>query len=263
MRPVAAEIDPLSFWVGVPGTCLELALLATAIYRGVHRRLPVFVSYVGLVVLKEGLGYWILFRLGFNSPEYFYFYWIGQAVLVSLRGLVLVELLHDVLRPYRGVWALARRVLSGLAFMLIVYAAAKSVAGLSQLGGFVLAAERGLEVAVAGTLLALLLICRYYGIGFDRLTAALALGLGLYSSLAIVNNTVLYQFILIYLPAWTIVRQVSYEVAVLIWFVPLMRPLLAVQAPPAMAAGNEYRELVPQVSGRMRELNDRLLDFFR
>jgi hypothetical protein len=256
-------MDPLSFWVGVTSLGAELALLAAAIYRRVYRRLPVFTAYIAVVVVKDCLGYWMLFRYGFGSREYFNFYWGAQAMFVLLRGLVVAELLHDLLRPYRGVWSLTRIVLSLIAALLVAYAAAQSVAGLSHLGGFVLAAERGLEVAITGTLLALLVICRYFEIRLDRITGALALGLGLYSSLAIVNNTVLYQFFLIYLPGWSMVRQVSFGVAVLVWLLPLLRPGLAAPAPPAITGGGDYRELVPQVSGIMRELNDRLLDFFR
>lgn len=263
MPPVAADSGPFTIMLGVPAACLELGLIGMALYRGLHHRLPIFTAYVGVVVAKEAAGFWVLYRFGLRSLPYLYLYWISQAILVALRGLVVAELLHAVLRPYRGVWTIARFALSLTAATLLVYAAVKSAASVWQIGGFILATDRGLEFAVAGTLLALLAVCRYYGIGLDRLTAALALGLALYSSLTIINNTVFLKFFSDYVEAWSIMRRVSYDVTVMIWLWPLLRPLPAPVPDPAMVTPGIYQEFVPELSGRMEQLNERLLDFLQ
>src|ERR1700693_4496013 len=191
--PVIVESTPFTLVLGVPAVCLELVLVGMVLYRGLHRRLPIFTAYVALVVVKEAVTSLVLYRFGLRSLPYYYAYWGSQGILVVLRGLVVAELLHAVLRPHRGVWTIARFALSVTAATLLLYAAVESAASAPQIGGFVLAADRGLEFAVVGALLALLAVCRYYEVGLDPLSAAIALGLAIYSSFAIMNNTVLFR----------------------------------------------------------------------
>lgn len=257
------DLGPLTTVLGPPAVALELVLFGLAVYRGVYRRLPIFTAYIALVFVKEVVTFWVLFRYGLRSQPYFYAYWVSQGILVALRGLVVAELLRAVLRPYHGVWAMARVALSVSAAALLSYAAVESAARGPAMGGFVLTADRGLEFVVVGTLLALLAICRYYEVRLDGLTAAIALGLAIYSSVAIMNNTVRFNFFVSYAQTWSVMRRLSYDAAVLIWLWPLLRPVPAQEAAPVMASPGVYGELAPEFSGRMRELNDRLLEILQ
>jgi hypothetical protein len=176
---------------------------------------------------------------------------------------VVAELFHRVLRPYRGVWVFSRTALSLTAVTLLVYAGIQSGGNTGRLAEAILAGERGLELAVVGTLLALLVICRYYGVRLDALPSAIALGLAIYSSFAIVNNSLHFESLSAYFPVWGFIRRISYDVALLVWLWPLLRPLPEQEAAPAMVSAGVYQELVPEFSGRMRELNDRLLDILQ
>lgn len=261
--PMAPGVSPVDFSLWLGGTALEAAILSLVFYRGLHRRFPIFTAYVGLVLAREGVHLLFYQLTGPRSRAYFYFYWVSQAVLLAARGLVVVELFHRVLRPYSGLWVFARWALSLSAATLLVYAGLSSSSSVGRVGGVVLAGERGLEFTVIGTLVALLAFCRYYGVILDRPSAALVLGLALYSSLAIVNNSVLFEFVASYLPVWRFVRPVSFHAALLVWLWPLLRPLAAPHPQPVLAAPGLYQELAPEFSGRMRELNDRLLDFLQ
>ena len=260
---MVAVLAPLTLELAVPGAFLEVALFGLALYRGLHRRFPIFTAYVGLVVAKDVSGWCIQYSVGIESLAYFYTYWVLQGILVIVRGLVVAEIFHKILWPYRGVWIFARLALSLTATLLVIYAAVKSAASAWQLGGAVLAGERGLEFAVVGTLLALLAICRYYGVALDRPTTALALGLTLYSSLIIVNNTVLLKYPGLYIQIWSMMRRISYDAALLMWLWPLLHPLPEPATAPALITSADYQELAPALSGRMRDLNDRLLDIFQ
>ncbi len=260
---MAADQAPLTVLLGVVSACLELGLLGLALYRGLHRRLPVLTGYIAAVVVREAVGFWVLARFGWRSSAYYYLYWVSQAVFLTLRGFVVAELLHAILRPYRGVWAIARFALSGIAVFLVAYAALASATNASRAGGFVLAADRGMEVAVVGTLVTLLLVCRYYGVVLDRLTACVIFGLAVYSLADIVNNTILFAFLSSYKPVWSVMRRVSYDAAILIWLWPLLRPVPEQAAEQILIAPNVYQEMVPEFSGRMRELNDRLLEILQ
>jgi len=46
--------------------------------------------------------------------------WLTQGVVVFLRALVLIELARKVLSGYIGIWALARRLLLGVAAFVLV-----------------------------------------------------------------------------------------------------------------------------------------------
>jgi hypothetical protein len=263
IRPMFAGLSKIDLWIWVGGTFLEVAVLGLVFYRGLHRRFPVFTAYLGSVVAREAMMFWIYGMAGPRSRLYFLYAWLSQGLLLALRGLLVAELFHRVLHFYRGVWMVTRLVLSLTAVALLVYAGLNSNSSTEQIGGAVLAGERGLEFTVLGTLVALLAMCRYYGVALDPPSSALILGLALYSSLAIVNNSFLFQFFSSYLPAWAYVRRVSFDAALLVWLWPLLRPLEALHPKPVLAAPGVYQELAPEFSGRIRELNERLLDFLQ
>ena len=158
---------------------------------------------------------------------------------------------------------LARILLLVTATSLLVYAAVKSANATGYLGSFVVATERGLEVTAGGSLLILLAVARYYRRALDPLTSAIALGLALYSSLAIVNNSILFDYILPYFRLWSFLRRVSFHGALLVWGWPLLHPLAGPGAPPVMDSSGFYQEWAPELSDRMRQLNRRLLRFFK
>ncbi|NDQ56195.1 MAG: hypothetical protein GZ088_03870 [Acidipila sp.] len=205
----------------------------------------------------------MLQRMNPASGRYFYFYWISQAVLLTARGLVVAELCYRVVRPYRGVWMLARLLLLLTAATLLVFAAIESAGAAVSLDRFIPATEQGLEFAVVGSLLALLGVCRYYGLALDLVTRAVALGLALYSILTIVNNSMIFKSILPHFWLWAVLWRVSYQGALLVWVWPLLRPLAEREPLPVMASAGRYQELAPELSERMRELNNRLLQFLQ
>ena len=263
MRSVATSLSPLDAWIWAVGTTLEVGVFTLALYRGLYRRLPIFTTYIGLVVLWEALQWSTLQRMNPASGRYFYFYWISQAVLLTARGLVVAELCYRVVRPYRGVWLLARLLLLLTAATLLVFAAMESAGTAVYLDRFIPATERGLEFAVVGSLLALLGICRYYGLELDLITRAVALGLSLYSILTIVNNSMIFESILPHFWLWTVLRRFSYQGALLVWVWPLLQPLAEREPLPVMASAGMYQELAPELSERMRELNNRLQQFLQ
>lgn len=263
MRSVAAPISPLDAWLWAVGTSLEAGIFTLALYRGLYRRLPIFTTYLGLVVLREALQWWMLQRMSPASRPYFYLYWLSQAVLHTARGLVVAELCYRVVRPYRGVWMLARILLLLTAATLLVFAAMESAGAAVSMDRFIPATEQGLEFAVVGSLLALLGVCRYYGLPLDRITHAVALGLTLYSILTIVNNSMVLKSILAHFWLWTVLRRVSFQAALLVWVWPLLQPLAEREPLPVMASAGIYQELAPELSERMRQLNNRLLQFLQ
>ncbi len=252
-----------SYTLWVSGTVLEFLLVTLAIRQGLFRRLPVFAAYLLLVALHE-IGWWsIVHTLGYAARPTFYFYWVSQTLLVSARALVIAELCQSILASYRGVWALAWRILLFIASVLLGAAAWIAFGNTSWITLFILTAERGLEIAAVGILIALLLISRYYQIRLQPLQRLIALGLGCYSAVQILNNSFMREFLGHYFDWWGWVRVTSFQVALILWLLALRKPLPAATPSPFLLPQEIYDQVTPQVSYRLRALNDRLTEILK
>ncbi len=256
-----ASLGQYILWVSA--TVLELLAATMAIRHGLFRRLPVFTGYLVLLVLREIAGWFIVYTTGYASRPAFFTYWVSQAILLSTRALVIVELCRSILRPYRGVWALTWRILLAIASVLLGAAAWIAFGSSSRFTLFILTAERGLELAVVGILIALLLISRYYEIQVQPLQRLIALGLGCYSAVQILNNSFMREFLGHYFDWWSWVRVTSFQVALILWLLALRKPLPAATPAPVLLPQETYDHVTPQVSYRLRALNDRLLEMLK
>ena len=85
----------LALWMAHP--LLELSLGSAMLIRGLHRKFPVFFSYI----IFELAAFAILFPLqrhGAFAP-YFYGYWSSAMVSLVLGFMVIHEIFTDVFRP--------------------------------------------------------------------------------------------------------------------------------------------------------------------
>ena len=244
-------------------TFLQLSLCALIFWRGLHRRLPLFTSYVVLVLLFGPLLWWVYRHWGFGSRQAWYFAWSAQGVVLFARGLAVAELCWKILRAYGGVWGLAWRVLAGLAVLLTVHGLVDAQRDVHWVIPFVLTAERDLELAIAVILLSLLTICVYYRIGLEPSQRWIVLGLCFYSIIQALNNSFLRNWLSAHILFWNEVRLLSFEIAIVVWCVALWKPLPAERPAPVLLGQQVYDELTPQVNYRLRILNQRLLEILR
>ncbi|MGB7023480.1 MAG: hypothetical protein WBD73_06750 [Candidatus Acidiferrales bacterium] len=237
-------------------------------YLALRRRLlgllPFFTLYLGLVVADEAL-LWLTYRLvGIRSRISFDVYWTSQALLVLARAAVVYEICRLLLRPYAGIWKLCRPRLVGLGLILLASAMAMSRRTVHPISATTLMADRGLELTVVGVLLFGLIFCRYYGIEIPQHLAWIALGFGFYSAIQVANNTFLGDWLTQqHLLIWAALRRASFNIAILFWLVALWKPFPATAPAPVLLARGDYEFLAPQVSGRLRELNARLLEIWK
>jgi len=257
------QLSSAEYAIWLVATLLQLLLCGLVFVRKLHRRLPLFTLYILLVTARTVLLWWAYHQLGRASSAVFEFYWLSEAALVTARGAAIGELCWVTLRPFAGVWALAWRLLAGLALMLVVFAGLAARQDTQWIHSMVLRGQRGVEVAAIAVLVVLLAVCRYYGVRIEPLVRSLALGFGFYSAVQVANNSALQQWFNSFFPFWNLIRMTSYDFALAIWCLALRKPIPASQPAPVLLEPRVYEQLAPQVTFRLRELNSRLLEMLK
>jgi hypothetical protein len=247
--------------LGLLGTPFEIGVCLLALVRGLWRRLPWFTAYILLVNVVDDARWAVLFLKGVGSPAYARTYWLTQMLLIVARGAALADVCRAALSGYTGVWQLARYLLAGTAAALLLVAAVHT-SGTQGITSSAIFVERELEFAVVITLLLLLVLSRYYGVGLDPPLGGLALGLAFYSSIVIVTSSILIGRLALPWALFSRMRTVGWNVTLGCWLYALRAPLTA-PSRPELSTVESYEENTRLVSGRMRELNARLLALTR
>ncbi|MGH9701830.1 MAG: hypothetical protein ACRD4K_00525 [Candidatus Acidiferrales bacterium] len=248
-------------WVFI--TALEVLTCCLALYRGLFHRLPIFTTYLVLLVLNECIWWPAYHLLDVRSNMAFFIYWVLQAILLMARGAVIAEICWKLLRDYSGIWRLARQALTIAAVILVLLAIPRWNQRGPRLSLMVLSGERGLEFAVVVILLIGLSFCRYYRIHIEIPFPLILLGLGIYSAMQVVNNALLEVWKGSYFEQWNTVRGASFEFAIILWSIALRKPLPEIRRAPALLSPEVYLQVSPEMNQQLRELNQRLQEMWK
>jgi hypothetical protein len=255
----------------------EVMLCALVYARELRLRLPFFSAYA-TVFLTSSLATGLLYRqFGYRSAVSYYAIWVIIGVNVLVRSLAIAEICWYKLRSYRGVWALAWRVLSLLTIFSLGHAASDAWGQPNWIAIYVLTIERDIGLTSVVILLAVLLIRNYYGLGLEPLQKSIALGILLLCTIDSINNTVLRDLLTGFMPAWSqmgsqiesanqlwnVIRASAFIVSMSIWGFALRRPLPDPKPLPELLPAEIYGELSPAVNLRLRAINDRLLGLLK
>ncbi|MFZ0211911.1 MAG: hypothetical protein WBE20_15400 [Candidatus Acidiferrales bacterium] len=244
---------------------VEAGLFGLALRRGLFRRLPFFTIYLGLLLANEAVC-WLTYRLtGITSATSANVYWIMQAVLISARAVAVYDICRALLSPYKGIWKFCRLFLMTSGVALTIAAAASTGNNPHHvIVAKIFTAERGLELMILSILIFGLIFCRYYGVEIDGYVALLMFGLGFYSAVEFANNTFLrLQISWQRFPLWEDLRLVSFNIATIIWFAALLKPLPIQRTAPVLLEPGEYETIAPQMTARLHQLNSALLDMWK
>jgi hypothetical protein len=239
----------------------ELGVCALAWARRLQQRLPFFTTYLVLLVVVDCARWWVVMQAGANSRTYSWVFWLTQPVLLAGRAAALGDVCRAALKPYAGVWQLTRLLLAGAAVALLVVAAART-AGARGMASYFIFAERELEVAIVVTVVLLLVVSGYYGVALERPLRGIAFGLVFYSSVVIINSSILMGPLALSWPVWSAVRIGAFDVALVAWFLALRLPLPE-PVRPQLTSAAQFEQASIAVDQRMREVNARLLQLLR
>jgi len=149
-------------------------------------------------------------------------------------------------------------VLAFLAFAMLVYAVVAAAKNSSPVITFLLTVERSLDLGIAVILVALLRLGLRYEVWLGGIERKVVLGFSVFSTFQIVNNTFMKQWMMKYFSWWVSASVVSFEVAMLIWMTPLLRPLPSMKPPPTLFSEEESVSVLKQALERMRRIAEEM-----
>lgn len=240
------------------GTGLKLLLCAAVFYRRLHRRLPIFASYSVLLV-GEVVFVWAAYRIyGYTSAMAWYAFWAASGLVLCARGAVIAELCWTVFKAYPGLWALARRTLLLSGGALLGIASVSAALNRYWIVGLVETTQRGLEFAASVILVMTLAFSVRYKAWMAETERAIILGLAAYSLVEMLNHTLLTFTPAAYLPLWNSVRVMAFNASMALWLYSFRKPLSETHAAPVLLTAKEAAELMTEVLGAMRALNNEM-----
>jgi hypothetical protein len=258
-------------------TGFEISLCVFVFTRRLQERLPAFSVYAATMLICSLLLSLIFWRAGFRSVTSYYADWIALAISVLARSACIVELCRYALLAYRGIWALAWRLLGLLTLSLCLHAALDARGQPNWIAAYGLTLERDVALSSVAILIVLFLITDYYRIPLESLQKWIALGICFFCVIEFVNNTVLRDLFLTYMISWSAMKNrvdhvnevwnTVYVSATLVtlgmWCYLLRKPLPEPYKPPVLLPSEVYRELSPAVNLRLRAFNDRLQEMLK
>lgn len=225
-----------------------------------HRAYPYFTGYLLLTVAQAFLLMSVYRSWGFGAMKSFQIAWLSQGLILVARALAMAELFRRILGHYRGIWALAMRLLLLCALVIVAYSLYVSD---WRWVFAILAADRGVELAVAVVIVVLLAFARYYQVPVSRTDRFLAVGFCLYSCCFVINNSIIERLLYKYYSSWNLPLQVASLVSLVIWTNGLWAPALRRTEQPELVEASMYQQLSPEVNLRLRLLNEQLLSFWK
>jgi len=238
---------------------LDGGLLVLLLYRKNFKVFPAFFVYVLLDFLQCFVlwgSYWIW---GFRSSIAGQIAWGSQGVVMTARAVAVAQICQRVLAKYRGVWALAKRLLSLTAVVVLLYSWAIARGGWQFA---VLNGHRAIDLAIASVIVILLLFTRYYGIVVEPAVRVLTTGFFLYSSFYVLNDTILERWLYDYSKRWNLLGSSAILASVLLWIWGLREPQPQATLEPEMLPEGIYRGVCPEINEHLRALNDHLGNFW-
>jgi len=211
---VNAKIQ-LALWMFHPA--LELPLAAAMVWHKLHRKFPVFFSYIVFQLVNFAILFPIHQYGGYRL--YFYSFWISAVISLAIGFKVIHEIFLEVFRPYHTLKDLGTVLFKWAAlvmFFVALVVAASTPSGESPIVVAVFTMRRCVRVTQCGLVLFLLVFSRYLAVSWKQHSFGIALGFGLYAGAELAGGA-LYVGGLISEATMGFVDTSSYCCAVLLW----------------------------------------------
>ena len=238
---------------------LNTGLLALLVYGKKHRVLPFFVLYLLLNFLQAIVLFGAYQAWGFFSREGIRIAWTTQGLVSLARTAAVAEICYLVLAKFRGIWRLAWRLLTAVATLVALNTMATS-RGSWQFA--ILNLDRGLELLMATVIVLLFLFVRYYEVAVQPSIRMLATGFFLYSAFRVLDDSILERLWHTYGPLWNVLGTLTFLATLLLWSWALRQKQEQTTPELPLLPKDHYRSLSPAINVRLKNLNERLGNFW-
>lgn len=279
-------MNHLEIFLSVASLSFQIVLCRTVFAKKVQRVLPLFATYVCVVLLGTIVFLLASVHFGFESTVTYYVAWGGVFVYGAAGSLAIAELCRYGLRGYRGIWALTWRLLMALSTVLLIHAwldARGQPDKIAILGATFL---RDFASASVIILFALLLIRNYYVIIFSPLERSVAIGMCFTCAVDAIGYTILRNTLTGYLyplfqasqkalwpslapydrlvtDTWSTVHLLCFMISMGIWCYAFRKQLPEMAEDPELLPAEVYRELSPAINTRLSTFNNRLVEILK
>jgi len=205
-------------------TGLQIAIVVVMLYRGLHRTLPIFFSYLIYEVARNAL----VFLIRENRWLYFYCYLVTEFVGCMWALCVFKELFDKAFSRYLGLHRVGNFLFKGSVLLLVVIAvlwAWKSPAtDIYRIIAALVLVKRTITFVQAGLLASLFLTSLGLGLSWSHQVRGVALGFGVYGAvdLAVLTARSVYGHAAATAANW--IMMVVNACCVLIWASYFLRP---------------------------------------
>ncbi len=216
---------PMEYSLPGLGLLLELVILWRCAQARLWQQYPFFYVYLGYIFART-IAIFVVTQ--FQFPAYAVAYWLTAAAADLLRFLVAWE----VFRQSFAFAVAARRIVGQVLFLLLIVLTAVLFLGTKSPGLFFADFERKSSFIQATMVVVTLALARYYSLPLGRNIWGMALGLGMYVSMAIVNFAAL-ELVKSFFPYWRFIRPLSFIGMLGVWawalwsYAPNPRPATA------------------------------------
>jgi hypothetical protein len=255
-----SELPTLTLATWGLATALTLFLLLRIFLLRLYRTYPLFALYLGTNLLQTIIGIYLYQSYGFRTVYGYRLAWTTQAFVVIARGLATAEICYRILGKFKGVWALAIRLLiacGGIVLISTLYF------GIRSYKLAVITLDMSLEAFIATWIVGLLLFARYYDVAAEHETRMIGLGLGLFSCCNLLNDLLFERHVQAYLNSWNYVSSAAFIGILLLWTWALRRPVTGAVPELHLNSAQVYQLLIPQVNRKLSALNQQLCQFWR
>ena len=233
-----------------------LFLFCFILGKHLDRDFPFLTIYLGANLLQTAVQLFLYQSYGFASHITYVAVWSSQAVIVTARALATCEFCFRVLGHYRGVWALAIRILltSGATVLGLTLAFSRD--------GFqyaVMTLEMASEACIATIVVLTVLFARHYHAQIGPSALLLGLGFGLNSSMKILNDAFLSRYWRSYSGTWNEVAMVGFAGVLVLWVFAMRAAATEYLPRPELQPVEVYRVMAPQMNRKLAELNEQLV----
>jgi len=172
--------------------------LAFLIKRKLRTAFPIFFNYTAYCVLSISFA---LVPYFYWTSQYFYIYWILNALNICFEFGIMYEIFVNALKPYSAIIDLGKLLFRWAAAFLLVAALLTAFAANGSQPSKIFAGinlvERSVRLMQCGLLLLFFVLERRLGLSWRSRTMSIALGLGIYSSCSLVTT-----YLVAHYPTW-------------------------------------------------------------